>query len=91
MGLVGKKIGILIESDFYEKEIFYYEHRFAEEDVRPRRPRVRRAGQQGDGHERNDTHDEEASAPVARAASARRLRRACTADRPRVSDHAMAP
>jgi protease I len=28
---MGKKIGILIESDFYEKEIFYYEHRFAEE------------------------------------------------------------
>ncbi len=27
MGLQGKKIGILIESDFYEKEIFYYEHR----------------------------------------------------------------
>lgn len=27
-----KKIAILIESDFYEKEIFYYEHRFAEED-----------------------------------------------------------
>jgi protease I len=27
----GKKIGILIEGDFYEKEIFYYEHRFAEE------------------------------------------------------------
>ena len=26
-----KKIGILIESDYYEKEIFYYEHRFAEE------------------------------------------------------------
>jgi protease I len=26
-----KKIGILIEGDFYEKEIFYYEHRFAEE------------------------------------------------------------
>ena len=26
------KIGILIESDFYEKEIFYYEHRFAEEN-----------------------------------------------------------
>ena len=26
-----KKIGILIESDFYEKEIFYYESRFAEE------------------------------------------------------------
>jgi protease I len=33
MRLVGKKIGILIESDFYEKEIFYYEHRFAEEGV----------------------------------------------------------
>ncbi len=28
-----KKIGILIESDFYEKEIFYYTARFAEEDV----------------------------------------------------------
>lgn len=27
-----KKLGILIESDYYEKEIFYYEHRFAEED-----------------------------------------------------------
>ncbi len=33
MSIVGKKIGILIESDFYEKEIFYYEHRFAEEGV----------------------------------------------------------
>jgi protease I len=33
MSLKGKKIGILIESDFYEKEIFYYEHRFAEEGV----------------------------------------------------------
>ena len=31
MKLRGKKIGILIESDFYEKEIFYYEHRFPEE------------------------------------------------------------
>jgi deglycase len=31
MGTTGKKIGILIESDFYEKEIFYYEHRFAED------------------------------------------------------------
>jgi protease I len=29
--LRGKKIGILIENDFYEKEIFYYEHRFPEE------------------------------------------------------------
>jgi protease I len=27
----GKKIGILIESDYYEKEIFYYEHRFPED------------------------------------------------------------
>src|SRR5208337_1099100 len=26
-----KKVAILIESDFYEKEIFYYEHRFPEE------------------------------------------------------------
>ena len=25
-----KKIGILMEGDFYEKEIFYYEHRFPE-------------------------------------------------------------
>ena len=31
MKLKGKKIGILIDSDFYEKEIFYYEHRFPEE------------------------------------------------------------
>jgi protease I len=31
MSAIGKKIGILIESDYYEKEIFYYEHRFAEE------------------------------------------------------------
>lgn len=31
MKLKGKKIGILIESDFYEKEIFYYQFRFAEE------------------------------------------------------------
>jgi protease I len=33
MSVQGKKIGILIESDFYEKEIFYYEHRFAEEGI----------------------------------------------------------
>jgi len=33
MTLQGEKIGILIESDFYEKEIFYYEHRFAEEGL----------------------------------------------------------
>jgi protease I len=31
MRLSGKKIGILIESDFFENEIFYYEFRFAEE------------------------------------------------------------
>lgn len=31
MNLQGKKIGILIESDFYEPEIWYYQHRFAEE------------------------------------------------------------
>jgi protease I len=31
--LQGKKIGILIESDFYEEEIFYYKHRFPEEGL----------------------------------------------------------
>jgi protease I len=31
MKLHGKKIGILIESDFYEPEIWYYKLRFAEE------------------------------------------------------------
>jgi len=30
MTIDGLKIGILIESDFYEPEIFYYQHRFAE-------------------------------------------------------------
>ncbi|NJP05407.1 MAG: thiamine biosynthesis protein ThiJ [Chloroflexaceae bacterium] len=33
MSLQGKKIAILIESDFYEPEIFYYERRFAEEGI----------------------------------------------------------
>jgi protease I len=33
MRLEGKKIAVLLESDFYEKEIFYYEHRFPEEGV----------------------------------------------------------
>jgi protease I len=28
-----KKVGVLVESDFYEKEIFYYEHRFPEEGI----------------------------------------------------------
>jgi protease I len=31
MKLNGKKIGVLIEGDFYENEIFYYQLRFAEE------------------------------------------------------------
>lgn len=31
MKLAGKKIGILLESDFYEPEIWYYKGRFAEE------------------------------------------------------------
>lgn len=31
MRLSGKKIGILLESDFYEHEIFYYQLRFPEE------------------------------------------------------------
>jgi protease I len=33
MGLQGKKVGVLIESDFYEPEIWYYQHRFAEEGI----------------------------------------------------------
>jgi protease I len=28
-----RKIGILLESDFFEKEIFYYSYRFAEENI----------------------------------------------------------
>ena len=35
VSLAGKKIGILIESDFYEHEIFYYQHRFPEEGRAP--------------------------------------------------------
>jgi protease I len=31
MSLQGTKIGVLIESDYYEPEIWYYQHRFAEE------------------------------------------------------------
>jgi len=33
MNLQGKKIGILIEGDYYEPEIWYYKHRFAEEGI----------------------------------------------------------
>jgi protease I len=33
MRLEGKKIGVLIEGDYYEPEIWYYKHRFAEEGV----------------------------------------------------------
>jgi protease I len=33
MKLKGKKIGILIEGDFYENEIFYYQFRFPEEGI----------------------------------------------------------
>lgn len=33
MKLQGKKIGILIEGDYYEPEIWYYTHRFAEEGI----------------------------------------------------------
>lgn len=33
MGANPKKVGVLIESDFYEKEIFYYEHRFPEAGI----------------------------------------------------------
>ena len=28
-----KKVAVLMESDFYEKEIFYYEHRFPEAGI----------------------------------------------------------
>jgi len=31
--LQGRRIGILIESDYYEPEIWYYQHRFAEEGM----------------------------------------------------------
>jgi protease I len=31
MSLQGKKVGILLENDFAEYEIFFYQHRFAEE------------------------------------------------------------
>ncbi|MBD3176180.1 MAG: thiamine biosynthesis protein ThiJ [Armatimonadia bacterium] len=30
MGLEGKKVAILLEADYYENEIFYYDHRFPE-------------------------------------------------------------
>ncbi len=33
MGVQGKKIGVLMESDYYEKEIFYYQLRFPEEGI----------------------------------------------------------
>jgi protease I len=33
MRLTGKKIGVFIESDYYEDEIFYYKHRFPEDGV----------------------------------------------------------
>lgn len=33
MGLTGKRVGVLIESDYYEPEIWYYRSRFAEEGV----------------------------------------------------------
>jgi protease I len=32
-GAAGKKVGVLMESDFYESEIFYYQHRFPEEGI----------------------------------------------------------
>jgi protease I len=33
MNLTGQKIALLVESDYYEPEIAYYQHRFAEEDA----------------------------------------------------------
>lgn len=35
MSLEGKKVAILIESDFYEPEIHYYQRRFLEEGMEP--------------------------------------------------------
>jgi protease I len=32
-GTARRKVGVLIEADYYEKEIFYYEHRFPEEGI----------------------------------------------------------
>ncbi len=34
MSIAGKKVAVLLESDYYEKEIFYYQLRFAEEGVK---------------------------------------------------------
>jgi protease I len=34
--LTGARVGILMESDFYEPEIFYYQRRFAEEGAEVR-------------------------------------------------------
>lgn len=34
--LDGRAIGVLLESDFYEPEIFYYQHRFPEEGIEVR-------------------------------------------------------
>ena len=33
MGTAGKKVAVLIEGDFYENEIFYYQHRFVEDGI----------------------------------------------------------
>ncbi len=33
MNLAGAKVGVLMEGDFYENEIFYYQHRFPEEGM----------------------------------------------------------
>jgi len=33
MRMQGKKVAVLVESDFYEDEIFYYKHRFPEEGI----------------------------------------------------------
>jgi len=33
MQLQGKKVAVLVESDFFEDEIFYYKHRFPEEGI----------------------------------------------------------
>jgi protease I len=33
MSATGKKVAVMIEGDFYENEIFYYQHRFVEDGI----------------------------------------------------------
>ncbi len=42
MGAAGKRVAVLIEGDFYENEIFYYQHRFVEEGIQLMEQSLRR-------------------------------------------------